>query len=254
MNTLDTSIIRHAIDGEEINAVDARELHAFLEVGKDFSTWIKDRIDQYGFAQGKDYVVFDSPVSGNQKGRGGDRRSIGYALTIDMAKEVAMVERNEKGKQARLYFIEMEREAKTLATLIPQSLPDALRYAALLAEKAAKAEREIKELAPKAAFHDNVCKAINAQTISEAAKMLGTGQNRFFEWLREKKILMEGFRGGEKNKPYQQYIDQGYFRVTERQYTDDKGESHLYTRTLITGKGFAWLERLWRGGSSPTPN
>jgi phage anti-repressor protein len=86
----------------------ARELHRFLSVGKDFSTWIKDRINTYGFEEGRDFQL-DSPILGNQKGHGGDRRSKDYHLTLDTAKELAMVENNEQGKAARRYFIECER-------------------------------------------------------------------------------------------------------------------------------------------------
>lgn len=90
----------------------ARDLHAFLEVGRDFSTWIKDRIEQYGFEEGEDHLVFDSPNPGNQRsGRGGDRRSIDYHLTLDMAKELAMIENNAMGRRVRRYFIQRERQA-----------------------------------------------------------------------------------------------------------------------------------------------
>lgn len=99
-----------AIGGKTIQTVNARELHAFLEVGKDYTTWIKDRIQQYGFLDEVDYTVFDSPNLGNQTGRGGDRRSKEYHLSLSMAKELAMVERNDKGREARRYFIECERK------------------------------------------------------------------------------------------------------------------------------------------------
>jgi phage anti-repressor protein len=102
--------------GEQpIETVSARELHRFLEVGKDFSTWIKERIQQYGFVEGVDYVVaqtLSSPNPVSSKSR--RQRVIEYHLSLDMAKELAMVERNEKGKQARQYFIECERQAKEL--------------------------------------------------------------------------------------------------------------------------------------------
>lgn len=117
-------------DGDQFRAVNARDLHTFLEVGRDFSTWIKDRIDQYGFIDGIDYVFFpkfsektknsfknDSPNLGNQKIRGGDRRSKEYALSLDMAKELSMVENNEQGRIARRYFIECE---KRLAIVAPK--------------------------------------------------------------------------------------------------------------------------------------
>ena len=84
----------------------ARDLHASLKVGRDFSTWITDRIEQYGFIEGEDY----SPVSGNIRGRGKPR--IDYHLSLDMAKELAMIENNEVGRQVRHYFIQCENELR----------------------------------------------------------------------------------------------------------------------------------------------
>ncbi|GLW61519.1 hypothetical protein Hthe01_18680 [Hydrogenophilus thermoluteolus] len=81
--------------------VDARELHAALGVGKDFSTWIKSRIKQYGFVEHQDYVTaknLRSPISGSSKAR--EQVAIDYYITLDMAKELAMVERNEKGRRS----------------------------------------------------------------------------------------------------------------------------------------------------------
>jgi phage anti-repressor protein len=92
------------LGGTLIETVDARELHNSLEVRKDFSTWIKDRIAQYGFVDNRDFV--GSPELGSE-------HRIEYRLSLDMAKELAMVERNAKGKQARQYFIECERKLKT---------------------------------------------------------------------------------------------------------------------------------------------
>ncbi|MBU2764951.1 hypothetical protein HAP94_01765 [Acidithiobacillus ferrivorans] len=96
------------IGGLVVQTVNARELHTFLEVGKDFSTWITDRIKQFRFVENQDFII-DSPKSGNQTGRGGDRKTKEYAFTLDMAKELSMVERTPKGKEARQYFIECER-------------------------------------------------------------------------------------------------------------------------------------------------
>jgi phage anti-repressor protein len=93
------------IGGQNIHTANARDLHAFLEVGKDFSNWIKDRIDQYDFSEHQDFEVF-TEIGENPKG---GRPAKEYAISIDMAKELSMVERNSKGKQARRYFIECER-------------------------------------------------------------------------------------------------------------------------------------------------
>lgn len=93
--------------GESGGAVDARELHEFLEVGKDFSTWIKDKFEKYGFVEDEDFT----PILGKTSERGG-RPSIEYFLTINTAKEIAMVENNEQGHVIRKYFIEVENRAR----------------------------------------------------------------------------------------------------------------------------------------------
>ncbi len=100
---IDTS----TIGGTVCNTVNARLLHEFLDVGKDFSNWIKDRIEQYKFIEHQDFEVF-AGIGENPKG---GRPAKEYSITIDMAKELSMVERTEKGKSARQYFIECERRA-----------------------------------------------------------------------------------------------------------------------------------------------
>ncbi|MBU2808901.1 MULTISPECIES: antA/AntB antirepressor family protein [Acidithiobacillus] len=101
-------IIEGTLQGRPQLLCDARDLHAFLEVRWDFTTWIKRRIAKYGFVEGEDYEVFHKFVENPQGDRGG-RPTDEYQLTIDMAKELAMVENNERGHQARRYFIERER-------------------------------------------------------------------------------------------------------------------------------------------------
>ena len=121
---------------------------------------------------------------------------------------------------------------------IPNSLPEALRLAADLAEQKAVLEAKVQADAPKVQFHDQVTEAINCQTVDEVAKVLGTGKIRMFRWLRQEGFLMSD------NKPYQSYLDRGYFKVIEAQYNDKKrGESHTYTKTLITGKGLAFIQK-----------
>ncbi|HCM4283595.1 TPA: antA/AntB antirepressor family protein [Klebsiella quasipneumoniae] len=113
-------VISGQIGGREASIVSAKALHKALGVGNDFSTWIKLRIDEYGFSLSADYVVFDSSDFRNQSStfeqgspgwvtkRGGDRRSKDYGLSLGMAKELAMVERNEQGRAVRRYFIQCE--------------------------------------------------------------------------------------------------------------------------------------------------
>jgi phage anti-repressor protein len=103
------------IGGVPMQAVDARELHGFLGVGRDFSNWIKDRISEYEFVEDVDYVLIRQN-GGTKTGRGGDRRSVDYHLSLDMAKELAMVERNDMGHTIRRYFIDCERAALQAAS------------------------------------------------------------------------------------------------------------------------------------------
>jgi len=105
---MNTSIIPITESETGIQTVNARELHTFLEVGKDFSTWIKDRISQFGFEEGIDY----SPESGNRSDGLPGKPRLEYHLSLDMAKEVSMLEKTPKGKFARQYFIECEKRLR----------------------------------------------------------------------------------------------------------------------------------------------
>ena len=105
-----------SIGNDDVNAVNARELWAKLGVGRDFSNWIKDRIGKYDFLEGTDYAV----------AKIGERESSGfqpidYFISLDMAKELSMVENNDQGKSARRYFIECEKQAKTITPKLESS-------------------------------------------------------------------------------------------------------------------------------------
>lgn len=100
------------INGEHQLLVNARELHAFLESKQDFSTWVKSRIFDYGFQENQDFVRLHKKMEAN------NATLIEYHITLDMAKELSMVERNEKGKQARRYFIAMEKQAHSQHALL----------------------------------------------------------------------------------------------------------------------------------------
>ena len=89
-------------------AVSARDLHCFLGSRRDFTSWMKDRISKYGLLENQDYVVYTN-FGENPKG---GRPTSEYILSLDCAKELAMVEGNSRGKAARLYFIECEKKLK----------------------------------------------------------------------------------------------------------------------------------------------
>jgi anti-repressor protein len=110
-----------SINEQTLDTVNARNLHTFLELGRDFSNWIKARIAQYGFEEGEDFMIISRPPKLASGNRGATKE---YFVTLDMAKELAMVERNEKGKQARRYFIDCEKqliEQKQLPATTPNT-------------------------------------------------------------------------------------------------------------------------------------
>jgi len=118
-NEFQIEIIKKKFGNSEEFSVSARELHKVLEVRRDFTTWIKGRVSKYDFEENSDYIV-TSLIHQNGgikiSGKGGDRKSVDYFLTIGVAKELAMVENNEKGRKVRKYFIRVEKEYLNLIT------------------------------------------------------------------------------------------------------------------------------------------
>jgi anti-repressor protein len=217
-----------------IQTVSARDLWEGLESKREFASWIKDRVD--GFIENVDYVRFDSFVKGAENGTG-NKTLKEYSLTLDMAKHLAMLERNVKGLAIRQYFIEVEKKARALPTgteLMALALIEASKF---LEAK----EKRIAELEPKAAFFDQVADSKTALQMRDVAAVLNIprwGRNRIFDMLREKSVL------DARNIPYRQYQDNGYFRVVEQSWTDDKGDTHVSLKTLVYQKGLAYIKKL----------
>ena len=105
------------VNGNAVETVSARELHTFLEVGKDFSTWIKNRLETLGSIENEDYLVIQEVFP--KIGEKGGRPKIEYYLTLDVAKHLAMMEKTEKGLQIRQYFIECEKKLREVVQSQP---------------------------------------------------------------------------------------------------------------------------------------
>ena len=223
--------------------INARELHYFLESRRDFSTWIKDRIEKYGFIENQDYSTFTKIVERAKR--------IEYALTIDTAKEIAMVEGNDKGKQARQYFIECEKKLQNKA--IDFSDP---ANVLMLAENWVKehnlrlaAEKTIKVLQPKADLMDKVMDTDDKIDIGQAAKILKLpfGRNIMFSKLRKNGIFFKN-----KNEPKQEYIARGYFELKEKFIERNDHPGFVVIKVLVTQKGLDFLSKLFGVVSSHT--
>lgn len=232
---------RH-IGESSVQTVNARDLHAFLEVGKDFSTWIKDRITQYGFVEHHDYALHLLPNFG-EKGQG--RSSKEYAISLDMAKELAMVERNEKGKQARQYFIECERRARqATGPVIPRSLPEALRLAADEAEKRAEAEAKLAIAAPKADALDRIARETDgAVCLRTAAKLVQVPEKQFLQFLQSENWIFRHHH----SRTWQGYSEKekaGYLELKRTRIPRDDGSEKTVEQVLVTPRGQAKAAEL----------
>lgn len=244
---------QQAIGEATIQTVNARELHAFLEVGKDFSNWIKDRIEQYDFKENSDFVVF---ADSGENPRGG-RPAKEYAISLDMAKELAMVERNEKGKQARQYFIECERRAKAA---VPAGLPNFLDPATAAiawaeqhklreaAEAQAKAlEAKTAELEPKAEALERISASPDTLTFTQAAKVLGIKRKDLAPRLQALGWIYRQNKSWVAREPL---IRSGCLQYKEASYTDDTGMECCKPYCHITQKGLTVLAQKINGGLS----
>ena len=222
------SLVNNTVNGEAIQTVSARELHEFLEVKSRFNDWINNRIEEYEFIENQDFVTFTKNLV---KGR----PSIEYHISLDMAKELSMVERNDKGKQARLYFIECERKAKS-APMLPQTFSEALRLAADLQDQLALA-------APKAAALDRISQADGDLCLTDAAKTLGMQPRRLIDWLSQHRWIYK--RDGKGSWiGYQDKIQTGYLHHSEYRYFSKSQQVELLnTQVLVTPKGLARIAR-----------
>jgi anti-repressor protein len=233
------SIKTHKIGDTEINSVNARDLWLFLESKQRFSDWIKNRIIKYGFAENVDYSYHKIMNASTQQ-----IQMVEYIISIDMAKELAMVENNNKGKQIRRYFIEIEnqwRQSRSSFNL-PKNYKEALQHLLIQVEENEKLQLEIKEQKPKVEFANSISDTENLTPISNVAKSLCIGPLKLFSFLRDQKVLMDG---ESKNMPYQKYLNMGWFKVITKYRKLEDGQKERYYQTKVSGKGIEGIFKLW---------
>ena len=205
----------------------ARDLHEFLEVKTAYKDWFP-RMCEYGFAGGEDYCSF---LSDRSDGLPGKPRQDAQ-LTIDMAKEICMLQRNEKGKQARQYFLQLEKEWNSPEAVMARALRMAQEK--LERVKAINSNLTVQNaiMQPKAEYFDGLCDRESLTGIRETAKLLGLKQNDFVKWLIDHKYIYRDKRG--RLMPYAEHVDSGLFTVKET-YNDKTDWTGV--QMLITVKG-----------------
>ena len=225
------------IDGNAVETVNARELHAFLEVRSKFADWIKNRIEQYDFVENQDFlVVTEKKVTMTDAG---EKATLikEYYITLDMAKELAMVERTEKGKQARQYFIECERKLReTQAKLAPKTYVEALRTLADEVEAHEQTKQTLAIAEPKAQYFDKLVERNLLTNFTTTAKEFGIKRKDLIDYLLDNGYIYRDQRGN--LLPYAVHVPH-LFEVKE--YCKDH---HSGTQTLITPKGRETLRLL----------
>ncbi|WP_303765584.1 phage antirepressor KilAC domain-containing protein [Abiotrophia defectiva] len=210
--------------------VSGRTLHRELGVNSNYTTWF-DRMTEYGFTEGVDYHVC-LPNSESKHGRGGHNK-VDHVLKLDMAKEIAMIQRTEKGKEVRQYFIQVERDYNSPEKIMARALNIANTRLSIL-------ETTVEKMKPKALFADAVAASKTSILVGELAKILRQnhveiGQNRLYEYLRSNGYLHRG--GSSRNLPTQRSMEMGLFEIKETTHTNPDGTVLITKTTKVTGKG-----------------
>lgn len=213
--------------------VSGRELHKILEVATAYKDWFP-RMCEYGFVEGQDFSSFLSESTGG-------RPAVDHIIKMDMAKEICMIQRTERGKLARQYFIQIEKEYNNPEKIMARALRIAEQELSTLKIQA-------EEMKPKALFADAVSASHTSILVGDLAKLLrqngiDIGAHRLFEKLREKGFLMKS--GSSKNMPTQASMDRGLFEIKEGSYINSDGVNVVTKTTKVTGKGQVYFVNLF---------
>ncbi len=224
-------------------AVSARDLHDFLEVKTAYKDWFP-RMCEYGFTEGEDFNPLKIERVQNEGERMVTRTVDDAVLTIDMAKELCMIQRNEKGKQARQYFLQIEKDWNSPEKVMARALQ-------IAGDKLKRLENKVEADALKVLFADAVSASKTSILVGELAKLLkqngvDIGQHRLFRWMRENGYLIRR-NGTDFNMPTQKSMDLGLFTVKETAITHSDGTVTVSKTTKVTGKGQQYFIQKFLG-------
>lgn len=240
-------LLKIEINENQEQTVSGRELHMFLGIETPYTKWF-ERMLQYGFAEDKDYT--DKNVSVLSEKREREYTQIDHIMKLDMAKELCMLARNEKGKQARQYFIEVERDwnrpEKVMARALKLAEIELKKAHAFVAEQT----KLLEAFKPKAIFADAVAASNNTILIGDLAKLLKqnghvTGQKRLFEYLRDNGYLIKR-KGSDYNSPTQLAMEMKLFEIKESTVVLPDGSVKTNKTTKVTGKGQIYFINLFK--------
>ena len=222
-------LINVSLNDNQEPVVSGRQLHEVLEVKTEYKKWFS-RMTEYGFNENEDFLKVTQKCLTSSTGQ----NTTDHVIKLDMAKEIAMIQRTERGKQVRQYFIQVEKDFNSPEKIMARAL--------LMADqKVHKLEAQIEADRPKVLFADAVSASKSSCLIGELAKILkqngiDIGQNKLFQWLRSNGYLISR-RGESWNQPTQKSMQLGLFELKKTNINHGDGHTTVNTTTKVTGKG-----------------
>lgn len=221
-----------------------RDLYEKLEIKTPYTQWF-ERMTEYGFTENVDYIGLSQK---SEKPTGG-RPTIDHQLTLDMAKQICMLQRSDAGKRYREYFLEVERKWNDPQAVMARSLIYANRQLDAAKVQLAEANALLEAAKPKVIFADAVAASKPSILVGELAKILrqngvrDMGQKRLFGWLRDNGYLMK--TGSSYNMPTQKSMERGLFEIKEGSVTNADGSIRVTKTPKITGRGQTFFINLF---------
>lgn len=235
-------LIKIEINENQEPIVNGRELHEALGVQTRYNDWF-NRMCEYGFSEGNDFCSILSKSTGG-------RPEINHVIKLDMAKEIAMIQRNEKGKEVRQYFIQVEKDFNSPEKIMARALKIAEGKLSVLQLENTQQKQLIGELKPKADYLDQILQSKALVTITAIAKDYGMSAKALNKKLHELKIQ---FKQGHQWFLYSEYHSCGYTHSETVEYTHKDGRKDVTMNTKWTQKGRLFLyELLKKNGLVPT--
>ncbi len=236
-------LIRINYDSER-PTVSGRELHDALGIGTKYTMWF-DRMCDYGFTEGTDYEAISQKW---ETAQGNVTTQTDHLLSIDMAKQLCMIQRTDIGRKFRQYFIKVEEAWNSPEAVMARALQFANQQLALLThqnevltEKVAVQGQQILEMKPKVSYYDVVLNCKDLISTSAIAKDYGKSAIWMNRYLHEKKVQ---FKQGDIWLLYQKYAEKGYTSTKTHTYPGSDGENHTKVHTYWTQKGRLFIYEL----------
>lgn len=222
-------------EGTDEIRISGRQLHMALDVPTRYTQWF-DRMAEYGFTEGEEFF----PILGKTSEVGG-RPQVDHLMTLSMAKEIAMLQRTERGKEVRRYFIQLEEDWNTPEKVVARALVYSNKMLSDARAQLSAAQQQLALDAPKVRFAESVAGSDGSILIRELAKILkqngcDTGERRLFHQLRIDGYLIRS-ESADHNTPTQRAMNMGLFVIQKRSIVTPKGETLVQTTTRVTGKG-----------------